>query len=185
MSKKNVVTTSFVGLLSSVLAFLGIVSCCGFPLIAAFLAWFGIGVSQLSFLSEYKYLFTGMAVLALLYGFYTIYFKKAKASKESSCCSSKVEKNTEESNCCTFSVNYNLLSKVMLWFGVIAVTASLIMGDGDTESSNVKSNCCTEEISEPVNQVQSTDSISTPKPTCCSEPEQVITTMKKTSCCSK
>lgn len=77
MSKKSVVGTTSVGILSSILAFLGVVSCCGMPIIAGILAWLGIGASQLSFFAEYRSLFIGIAIVALLFGFWQVYFKKA------------------------------------------------------------------------------------------------------------
>ena len=43
MSKKSVIGTTSVGVFSSILAFLGVVSCCGMPIVAGVLVWLGIG----------------------------------------------------------------------------------------------------------------------------------------------
>lgn len=183
MNKKNLVTTSAVGLLSSALAFLGIISCCGFPLIAAFLAWFGIGASQLSFLSKYQYLFTGIAIIALLYGFYTIYFKKEKESNSAGCCSVEVKENTGETNCCTPSKKSSLFAKVMLWIGVVAVATTFFMDNENVNTSNTQQGCCPTEVPELSKQIKA-------KSSCCpadlsdvSESEQTIAPEKKTTCC--
>ncbi|MCT4637904.1 MAG: MerC domain-containing protein [Bacteroidales bacterium] len=138
MNKKNVVTSSLVGLLSSVLAFLGIISCCGFPLIAAFLAWFGIGASQLSFFAEYHTLFTVLAVVALIYGFYIIYLKKDKGS----CCDTESQK--EQSSCCDPKKKRSgWLAKSMLWIGVIAVISTFFMDNKPAETPQTTDKCCT------------------------------------------
>ena len=49
MSDKKTIWSVIAGILSSVFAFLGIVSCCGMPILAGVLAALGIGASQLSF----------------------------------------------------------------------------------------------------------------------------------------
>lgn len=183
MSNKKFITTSFVGLLSSVLAFLGIISCCGLPLIAAFLAWFGIGASQLSFLSEYQYLFTGIATTALLYGFYTIYFKKEKESNSAACCSAEEKETTGETNCCTPSKNSSLLEKVMLWIGVVAVATTFFMDNDKT--SNTQQGCCPTEVPEPSKQLKAKSSCCPTAPSNTSQSEQSIAPEKKTTCCPK
>lgn len=121
MSKKTVIGTTSVGLFSSVLAFLGVVSCCGMPIAAGILAWLGIGASQLSFFAEYRPLFIGIAIVALLFGFWQVYFKK-----RSSCCASG-------SGCCETAEKEEkpksqLVQKVFLWIGAIVVIAMLFRG---------------------------------------------------------
>ena len=49
MDKKKTIWSGITGVVASVLAFLGVVSCCGMPIIAGILATVGIGASQLSF----------------------------------------------------------------------------------------------------------------------------------------
>ena len=49
MSDKKTIWSVIAGILSSVFAFLGIVSCCGMPILAGVLAALGIGASQLKF----------------------------------------------------------------------------------------------------------------------------------------
>lgn len=69
MKNEKTVWSTVVSILSSVLAFLGIVSCCGMPVIAGILAAVGIGASQLSFFAEYRAWFIGFAIVSLLFGF--------------------------------------------------------------------------------------------------------------------
>ena len=130
MSKKTVIGTTSVGLFSSVLAFLGVVSCCGMPIAAGILAWLGIGASQLSFFAEYRPLFIGIAIVALLFGFWQVYFKK-----RSSCCASG-------SGCCETAEKEEkpksqLVQKVFLWIGAIVVIAMLFMGDQEAKAPEV------------------------------------------------
>lgn len=54
MSNTKTIWSVIAGLLSSVFAFLGIVSCCGMPILAGVLAALGIGASQLSFFVEFR-----------------------------------------------------------------------------------------------------------------------------------
>lgn len=142
MSKKKIISTSALGLASSVLAFLGVVSCCGFPVLAAVLAWFGIGASQLGVLAEYRTLFVTIAVISLLYGFYTVYFKQSKT--KSSCCDTTTEEESTES-CCNSSAGSGWFAKLMLWIGVFAVGYTLFANQGN---DNNESNCCTPEQTE-------------------------------------
>jgi len=132
MSKKSVIGTTSVGVFSSVLAFLGVVSCCGMPIVAGVLAWLGIGASQLSFFAEYRPLFIGIAIVALLFGFWQVYFKKT-----SSCCASG-------SGCCETSEKgakpkSQLVQKVFLWIGAIVVIAMLFMSNQETKTPEAAS----------------------------------------------
>lgn len=120
MSKKSVIGTTSVGVLSSILAFLGVVSCCGMPIVAGILTWLGIGASQLSFFAEYRPVFIGIAIVALLFGFWQVYFKKP-----SSCC-------TTANSCCGTpakdeKTKSNIVQKIFLWMGAIVVIAMLFM----------------------------------------------------------
>lgn len=81
MSNKKTVWSTVAGILSSVLAFLGIVSCCGMPILAGILAAFGIGASQLSFFAEYRGWFIGFAIVSLLFGFYQSYFRRVPVAE--------------------------------------------------------------------------------------------------------
>lgn len=49
MDKKKTIWSGITGVVASVLAFLGVVSCCGMPIIAGILATVGIGASQVLF----------------------------------------------------------------------------------------------------------------------------------------
>lgn len=137
MKKKNIVTSSVIGILSSALAVLGMVGVCGFPLLAAFLAWFGIGASQLSFLSEYQALFTATAIIALLYGFYTLYFKKTAGN---SACAGNVDMENG-GTCGSASSKSNKLAKAMLWIAALAVTGTFFMDGNATNSTAANSGC--------------------------------------------
>lgn len=130
MSKKSVIGTTSVGLVSSVLAFLGVVSCCGLPIIAGALAWLGIGAAQLSFFAQYRPVFIGIAIVALLFGFWQVYFRKG-----SSCCTAK-------NDCCATPENEEkpksqLVQKVFLWIGAIVVIAMLFMGNQEVGTPEV------------------------------------------------
>ena len=67
MNRKKTIWSGITGVLASVLAFWGVVSCCGMPIIAGILATLGIGASQLSFFAEYKGWFIVFAVISLIY----------------------------------------------------------------------------------------------------------------------
>ena len=66
MSNKKTVWSTVAGILSSVLAFLGIVSCCGMPILAGIFAALGIGASQLSLFAEYRGWFIGFTLVWFL-----------------------------------------------------------------------------------------------------------------------
>lgn len=170
MSKKNVVTTSVVGLLSSVLAFLGIIGCCGFPLIAASLAWFGIGASQLGFLSKYQSIFTGIAILALMYGFYKVYFKKVNSSSD--CCVPEENEESSQSSCCEPSKKTNWLAKTMLWIGVVAVAGTFFMNEDRPDTVDKPQNCCPTTTVTPEKEVQEQNP-------CCSSNDSIDIVTKK------
>jgi hypothetical protein len=138
MRKKNMVGGSIVGLISSALAFFGMISACGFPIIAAFLAWFGIGASQLSFLSEYQSLFIVIAILALLYGFFTIYFKKAKVDDSSMCCSTE-NQCVDSSSGSIFQSKW--LSKTMLWIATFAIMGTYFVDNKASNSNEANQSC--------------------------------------------
>lgn len=135
MSKSKTVWATIVGVLSSVFAFLGLIGCCGLPILAGVLAWLGIGASQLSFFAKYQWWFIGFAIVALLFGFYQVYFKKNKGCCETtadSCCSSDTGKSKSR-----------LFQKIFLWIGAVVIAVMLIIGF--TEKSAVNSSaggCC-------------------------------------------
>lgn len=129
MSDKKTIGSVIAGVLSSVFAFLGIVSCCGMPILAGVLAALGIGASQLSFFAEYKGLFIAFAILSLIYGFYQAYFKKGK-----SCC---VSSDTKEK-----AKKKSVLPKVFLWIGTIITLLVLFMETPE----NAASECCPSQV---------------------------------------
>jgi len=150
MSKKSVIGTTSVGILSSLLAFLGVVSCCGLPIVAGVLAWLGIGASQLSFFAEYRPIFIGVAIVALLFGFWQVYFKKKSSCCTTTSCCGTTDKQEE-----TSKPKSNIFQKIFLWIGAIVIALMLILGEQNApaEQSNdsltpqfqlqsVPSSCC-------------------------------------------
>ena len=98
------------------------------PIAAGILAWLGIGASQLSFFAEYRPLFIGIAIVALLFGFWQVYFKKkvivlrfrgAVAAKQR-----RKKKNR----------NHSLFRRCFLWIGAIVVIAMLFMGNQEAKA---------------------------------------------------
>lgn len=161
MSKSNTIWATIVGVLSSMLAFLGMMGCCGLPILAGVLAWLGIGASQLSFFAAYRWWFIGFAVVSLLFGFWQVYFKKSKGCCEtaaSSCCSGDAGKPKSQ-----------LFQKIFLWIGVAVITAMLIIGfkENSTAGLPVESCCPDKEV------IQSNEG-------CCPEAEPV---QPVESCC--
>ena len=128
MSKKSVIGTTSVGILSSVLAFLGVVSCCGLPIIAGALAWLGIGASQLSFFAEYRPIFIGIAIVALLFGFWQVYFRKPSSCCSTSSCCGTTEKKDEKPKS-------KIFQKIFLWIGALVIVAMLIWGNQNVQPS--------------------------------------------------
>lgn len=87
MRRKSSVVSLIVGFFSSIFAFLGIVTCCGLPILAGGLAWLGIGASQLGFFAKYQLWFIIITIIALLFGFYHLYFKAKRIQNRNECCS--------------------------------------------------------------------------------------------------
>lgn len=141
MKKKNIIASSLIGLLSSAFALLGMVGVCGFPLLAAFLAWFGIGASQLSVLSKYQSLFTAAAIVALLYGFYALYFKHKTGNKSSAC---GLSSGGNETACGSASAQSGRFAKIMLWMATLALTATFFMDDNANTAAGENQNGATE-----------------------------------------
>lgn len=138
MSKSNTIWATIAGVLSSIFAFLGLVGCCGLPILAGILAWLGIGASQLSFFAAYRWWFIGFAIVALLFGFWQVYFKR-----NSSCC------EPTENKCCAGDAKKTksqLFRKIFLWLGAIIVVSMLAIGF--LESNNAlplpAGECCPE-----------------------------------------
>lgn len=143
MNKLKTIGSTVVGVFSSVLAFLGLVTCCCLPILAGILASIGIGASQLSFFAEYRIYFIALAILSLLFGYYQLYFKKQK-----NCCDSTGNDLSEKRNsCCTDQVEEKQnrpksqkFQKIFLWIGTVIVAATLIggnnMDNSPTETAN-------------------------------------------------
>lgn len=153
MSKSKTVWATIGGVLSSLLALLGVVGCCGLPILAGVLSFLGIGASQLSFFAEYRGWFIGFAILCLLFGFWQVYFRNPKKgccgdTKESSggCCSPKVE---EKNNCCggdpepSKKTKSQLFQKIFLWAGAIIVIMMLLVGIEEKQNNaSTDGGCC-------------------------------------------
>lgn len=162
MNNKKTIWSTVVSILSSVLAFLGIVSCCGMPLLAGVLAALGIGASQLAFFAEYRGWFIGLAIVSLLFGFYQSYFRTCN------CCGNDSEEAKRK------KARSIAIQRVFLWAGAIVVTALLFAGNG--KQTNTSTSCC------PVGQeetIMQTD--------CCGNSDTNSQygrdTMEQTSCC--
>ncbi len=94
MSKKSALGATSVGVLSSLLAFLGFVSCCGMPILAGILSSIGVGATQLSFFAEYQPYFLLLSIISLGFGFWSLYFRRSG----SGCCAPQP---TKTDSCCT------------------------------------------------------------------------------------
>ncbi|QZE15775.1 hypothetical protein K4L44_08055 [Halosquirtibacter laminarini] len=106
MKKRDGFIASIITILSSVFAFIGIISCCGFPILASILAYIGLGASQLQALAPYQNYFLVLAILSLIYGFYSIYFKRRPKKTSSDCCNISIEevKENKPNDCCNISI---------------------------------------------------------------------------------
>lgn len=137
MSRTKTIWMTVAGVFSSILAFLGIVSCCGMPIIAGILATSGIGASQLRFFAEYRGWFISLAILLLLVGFRQVYFKKPGGC---SCgCAMGDEKKPVKSQ---------TVQKIVLWIGAALIVAILVAGNrqetkNDGSCCPVQNSCCT------------------------------------------
>ncbi|OQA86291.1 MAG: hypothetical protein BWY27_01160 [Bacteroidetes bacterium ADurb.Bin234] len=137
MKRKCKLVPIIIGFFSSILAFLGIVTCCGLPIIAGILAWLGIGASQLSFFAEYRIWFIIIAIVALLFGFYQVYFN----SKKVPCC------ETQDKNiCCSDSTKSKskkksrLFEKIILWSGTVFIVIMFIVSNHEKKSTTMPQN---------------------------------------------
>lgn len=149
MNKKRSFWSGITGLIASVLAFLGVVSCCGMPLIAGLLATAGIGASQLNFFAEYKGWFIAFAIVSLIYGFYQAYFKGAK-----SCCASSNDNAKNKKRA--------VLPIIFLWLGTIVTLLSLFMETPENTNAS-SSGCCPTQ-----SPTTCTSQDNTQNPACCS-----------------
>lgn len=137
MKKKNVIVSVVISLFSSIFAFIGVVSCCGFPLLASILALIGIGGSQIEFFAKYKILFQLIAIGSLMYGTYMIYFRKKLSNSEK-------EKNIQNANgnqCCSAKPQNKKIPKIILWIGYLAFFLTLFITNS-SEVESPKTECC-------------------------------------------
>lgn len=151
MNKKKEISSSITGALLSLLSALGLLSCCGFPILAGVLAWLGIGASQLSFFAEYHSFITGLAIIALTYSFYVLYLKTIFDRKEISNCESTIDAT---SCCSTPTKKTDKIAKLFFWIGVIAVTSTMLMSHSNEKSID-ENECCTTKQEKPVSSEQS------------------------------
>lgn len=169
MSKSKTVWSTVVGILSSLFALLGIVSCCGLPILAGILATLGIGASQLSFFAEYRCWFIAFAIVSLLFGFYQVYFKKSgeccttQESAATSCCCTGTSGDTGNSKS-------QLFQKIFLWIGAVIIGVVLLIGSND-DTAVSDSGCC------PVEKVDESG--------CCPAAKSVETPKTPASCCPR
>lgn len=164
MNKLKTIGSAIVGISSSILAFLGMVTCCGLPIIAGILASIGIGASQLAFFSQYKNIFIGLAIVALLFGFYQLYFRKEKncCSPSDNCCTP----NERETNNKTLKADR--IQKAILWFAAAIVISILAWGDKLSNTEDVINGASIKVIEEP---------------TCCPNKDSIPKEPKPITCC--
>lgn len=178
MSKSKTVWATVGGVLSSFLALLGVVGCCGLPILAGVLSFIGIGASQLSFFAEYRGWFIGFAIICLLFGFWQVYFRKPKKS----CCSTGEE---QAESCCSAppkepsgcgcgndseqpgKPKSQRTQKIILWIGAILVVLMLLLGVEEKQNNTAIEGACCPPQTETIKQSG-----------CCPEPET-----QPTSCC--
>lgn len=122
MRRKSNVVSLIVGFFSSIFAFLGIVTCCGLPILAGALAWLGIGASQLEFFARYQIWFIAIAVIALLFGFYQLYFRAKKNQNKKECCSNE-----------NVLKNKNVFQKILLWTATLILLLMLVFNKREQE----------------------------------------------------
>lgn len=138
MSKNKSLGASIVGVLTSILAFFGMVTCCGMPIIAGTLSLLGIGASQLSFFAKYQWWFIVISIACLAWGFIQIY------GNESECgCCCQPERNISNSK----NIN-RIIAKSLLWIGSLMTVSVIIYNI--TTSSQSSDSCCSEESSSTV-----------------------------------
>ena len=135
MNQRKTIWATVAGIFSSILAFLGVVSCCGMPILAGILATLGIGASQLRFFAEYRGWFISFAILSLLVGFRQAYFKKPGGCG----CATDNEKKLAKSQ---------VVLKIFLWIGAALIVALLFAGNrpepnNDGNCCPVQNSCCT------------------------------------------
>lgn len=146
MRRKSNVVSLIVGFFSSIFAFLGIVTCCGLPILAGALAWLGIGASQLEFFASYQIWFIAIAVIALLFGFYQLYFRTKKNQNKKECCSNENEIKSK-----------NVFQKILLWTATLILLLMLVLNKREQEFKTSNQN----------NQEIQQDTIITPS--CCTK----------------
>lgn len=179
MSNSKTIWATLGGVLSSFLAFIGIIGCCGLPILAGVLSFLGIGASQLTFFAQYRWWFIGFAILSLAFGFWQVYFRKPKGnccttSEETteSCCSPKSE---EKSTCCGGETDKpkqsksQLFQKIFLWAGAIIILMMLLVGLEEKQTTPADGDCCPAQ----------TEAVQ-PSSCCPSQPE---TTQQPATCC--
>lgn len=126
MSKK----TSIISVFGSMLAGLGLLTCCGTPILVSILSVVGIGASQLEFFAKNQEIFLFISLLSLLIGFYQVYFK----NKNSSCCSSQPAQEKK--------IISSKSSKIMLWSSSLIVIIVLILSFNKDNKSEVGDKIC-------------------------------------------
>lgn len=158
MSNKKTIWSTVVSILSSVVAFLGIVSCCGMPLLAGILAALGIGASQLAFFAEYRGWFISLAIVSLLFGFYQSYFRTCN------CCGNDSKEGNRK------KARSIAIQRIFLWTGAIVVITLLFAGN--RKQTNASTSCCPagqEEVTTPTCCPAETDETISPNGGCCGE----------------
>ena len=123
MGKSGTIWSMIASVISPLLALLGVISCCGLPILAGILATLGIGASQLSFLQSIK-----VGLLALPSSPYSLAFIKFISKRNlwmwNECFRNKSEK--------TFQIK--VFQKFFLWLGVAILVFVLFIGNKKSNS---------------------------------------------------
>ncbi|MGL6196519.1 MAG: hypothetical protein ACRC2T_17025 [Thermoguttaceae bacterium] len=143
---KNSIFATFISIGASIVALLGMVTCCGLPLIAGALAVIGIGSSQLSFFAEYQDIFIGLAICALLIGFYQAYFSKktqccntASATADCECSATPVTDCCDSKTKAAAMFGFQQFQKCFLWVGAVLLVAVIAFA-GNSKQNTPQSN---------------------------------------------
>lgn len=122
MRRKSNVVSLLTGFISSIFAFLGIITCCGLPILAGALAWLGIGATQLEFFAKNQTWFIAIAVIALLFGFYQLYFRAKINQNKNECCSNENELK-----------NKKVFQKILLWSATVILILMFVFNNSKKE----------------------------------------------------
>ncbi|QZT38080.1 hypothetical protein K5X82_04065 [Halosquirtibacter xylanolyticus] len=129
MKMNKSLKVTFMAVVTAVMSAMGLITCCGFPLLVSLLAWVGIGTTQFEFFSEYQNIFIIFSFFSILYGFKLVYFRK---KQESSCCTKR---------------SRNTITKILLWCSLIGLVY-LVGSKIQKPTASAENNCCSSTVPE-------------------------------------